>query len=186
MPPGLCEAPGGSLGGNVDCFQSEAELSIIGTGTLSSFSRTITVALDTEVHTGPRTPGSPVQTFPSTMHRLQGQLFGDPDFCVLDIQAGDQFGLPSPGGSTLTDNGNGTFSVDSFFDISYEITYQGCPGSQLEGFGGVASGSVRMETGVPAAAAAAPGIRGPWLVLFGLLLAGASLLAIMRRPATQR
>ena len=119
------------------------------------------------------------------MHRLQGQLFGDPDFCVLDIQAGDQFGLPSPGGSTLTDNGNGTFSVDSFFDVSYEITYQGCPGSQLEGFGGTSSGTLRMQSGLPAGSAA-PGIRGPWLILFALLLAGASLLAIMRRPAAQR
>jgi hypothetical protein len=185
LPGGVCEGPGGSLGGNVDCFQSEVELSIIGTGSLSGFSRTITVPLDTEVHTGPRTPGTPVQKFPSTMFRLAGQIFGDPDFCVLNIRAGDQFGLPSPGGSTLTDNGNGTFSVDSFFDVSYEIDYQGCPGSALEGFGGTAIGSLRMQSGIPAATAT-PGIRGPWLMLFALLLVGASLLAIMRRPAAQR
>ena len=58
LPPGTCEAPGGSLGGNVDCSDSTAELTISGTGALSSFSRTIFVPLGMEVHTGPRTAGA--------------------------------------------------------------------------------------------------------------------------------
>lgn len=188
LSPGQCEAPGGTLGGNVDCFSSDAEFSITGTGALAGFSRTITVGMDTEVHTGPRTPGDAVQSFPNTMFRMQGQIFGDPDFCVLNISAGDQIGLPSPGTTTLTDNGDGTFAVDSFFDIAYEITYQGCPGSALEGFGGVTNGTLRMQAGIPTAAppATVPGIQGPWLLFLGLLLAGAGFFAVTRRTAPQR
>jgi hypothetical protein len=77
--PGVtCETPGGSLGGNLDCSDSTAELTVTGTGALAGFSRTISVPLFMEVHTGPRTPGAPVQDFPTEMVALQGQLFGDP------------------------------------------------------------------------------------------------------------
>jgi hypothetical protein len=180
LPAGQCEAPGGALGGNVDCFQSEAFLQISGTGALGGFSRTITVPLDTEVHTGPRNPGDPVQSFPNDMFRLQGQIFGDPDFCVLNIRAGSQFGLPSPGHTILTDKGNGTFSVDSFFDVSYEIDYQGCPGSVLEGFGGTTQGTIRMETGDPQPTGVpALSLRG--LVATGGLLIVGGAFAIWRR-----
>jgi len=181
IPGGVCEAAGGSLGGNVDCFQSEAALTIEGTGVLAGFNRSITVQLDTEVHTGPRNPGDPVQAFDNRMFRLQGELFGDPDFCTLRVRAGDQNGLPGPGETVLTDNGDGSFAVDSFFDITYEIDYQGCPGSMLEGFGGTSSGTVRMETGNPQPASEeVPGVTGGWLWLLGALLAGSSAWTIRR------
>ncbi len=41
------------------------------------------------------------------MYRLQGELVGDPDFCTLNITAGTDYGLPSPGQTTLTDLGGG-------------------------------------------------------------------------------
>jgi len=183
LPGGVCEAPGGSLGGNVDCFQSEAELTISGTGSLAGFSRTITVQLDTEVHTGPRNPGDPVQSFPSKMFRLQGEIFGDPDFCTLRVRAGDQLGLPSPGHTVLTDTGAGRYNVDSFFDVSYEIDYVGCPGSQLEGFGGTSSGTLRMETGNPGTLGGIPALPALlWPVLaIALLGTGVAFAAIRRR-----
>ena len=37
--------------------------------------------------------------------RLQGELFGDPDFCTFRVTGGTDFGLPSPGHTTLTDLG---------------------------------------------------------------------------------
>jgi len=179
LPPGACEAPGGSLGGNVDCFVSEAQLDIVGTGTLAGFSRNISVQLDTEVHTGPRNPGDPIQAFPNRMFRLQGEIFGDPDFCTFRIRAGDQLGLPSPGHTILTDKGNGTFSVDSFFDITYQIDFVGCPGSFLEGFGGTTNGVIQMATGDPVIQQA-PGISGRGLWIFAAMLALSSIWAIRR------
>ena len=78
---------------------------------------------------------------------LSGDLFGDPDFCVLQIRAGTNEGLPSPGSSTLTRIGGigGEFQVDSFFDIEYTIAFVGCPGSALEGFDGITHETDRFE-----------------------------------------
>ncbi len=58
IPPGACETQGGSLGGNLDCFDSVAELQVTGTGALNGFNRNLFVPLNVEVHTGPRTPGN--------------------------------------------------------------------------------------------------------------------------------
>ncbi len=147
-PPGICEDTGGDLGGNVDCFESVLELNLTSTGTgLPGFARTMFLPVLSKVHTGPRTPGDPVQSFDTEMVALQGELFGDPDFCTFRVTGGRDFGLPSPGHTTLTELPSGDFAVDSFFDVFYSIEFQGCPGSLLEGFGGTTQGTVRMTTG---------------------------------------
>lgn len=143
-----CDEPGGTLGGEKECASSSLDMQIQGTGDLSGFNRTLTVPVDFETHTGPRTPGDTIQTFSTDMFRLQGQLpAGDPDFCQLSITAGTDFGLPSPGHTTLTQLPSGDWHVDSFFDIAYRIEFQGCPGSQLDGLSGSTTGTIRMSTG---------------------------------------
>jgi hypothetical protein len=122
------------------------------------------------------------------MFNLEGAIFGDPDFQQLTITAGSANGLPSPGETTLTQLPSGNFAVDSFFDITYRIDFVGAPGGQLDGLSGSTTGTLRMETGETTAPPPpqVPGIQGPGLMLFGLFLVGASLIAIMRRPAAQR
>ncbi|UCF32568.1 MAG: hypothetical protein JSV78_09560, partial [Phycisphaerales bacterium] len=146
LPPGECEGEGGSLGGNFDCFMSTLDLTVTGTGNLEGFNRHLAVPISCEVHTGPRNPGDPVQTFPNDMYRLQGELFGDPDFCTFRVTGGTDFGLPGPGETTLTELPNGDFAVDSFFDITYQIEVEGCPGSQLADLAGTTTATIRMET----------------------------------------
>lgn len=140
-----CGQPGGGLGGEREPFDSEIELQMHGTGDLSGFQRTLLLPLACETHTAPRTPGDPVQTFDTDMFQLQGALFGDPDFDFLQITAGSNFGLPSPGHTTLTDLGNGTFQVDSFFDVTYQIDFVGAPGGALDGLSGSTQAEVRMS-----------------------------------------
>jgi hypothetical protein len=116
-----------------------------GTGSLAGFNRHLAVSVALEAHSAPRTPGDPVQTFARDMYRLQGEVFGDPDFCELIVTAGTDYGLPGPGQTTLTKLPTGDYAVDSFFDISYEIEFEGCPASQLDGYTGTTPGTVTIQ-----------------------------------------
>jgi len=136
----------GALGGEEELFDADLTLSLTGTGTLAGFSRSINLPASCVVHTAPRTPGDPVQTFPTDMFELRGGIFGDPDFDQLEIIAGDGFFLPSPGQTTLTQLPNGDFQVDSFFDITYQIDFIGAPGGALEGLSGTTQGTVRIAS----------------------------------------
>ena len=147
IPPGQTEVPGGTLGGNVHCFRATLDLTVSGTGDLTGFNRHLAVPLEVEIHTGPRNPGDPVQAFQAAVFALQGELFGDPDFCTFRIIAGNDNGLPSPGHTTLTQLQSGDFAVDSFFDVTYQIEFEGCPGSVIDRFAGVTQATIRMETG---------------------------------------
>jgi hypothetical protein len=147
----VTHTPGGPLGGETEEFGSQLKLHMKGTGLLASFSRDITLDAQCRSHTGPRVLGDPVQAFPAEMARILGQLPpGDPDFDVLRITAGSDFGLPSPGQTVLTlGPGGGRWNVDSFFDITYRIDFVGAPGGPLGGMSGSTTGTIRMQNGEP-------------------------------------
>jgi hypothetical protein len=148
LSAGVCEGSGGSLGGSGHCFEAALELEVSGTGGLTGFSRHLAVPINAEIHTGPRIPGDPIQAFSANMYRLRGELFGDPDFCTFRVTGGTDYGLPSPGQTILTKRPEGDFTVDSFFDITYQIEFEGCPGSQLEGYAGTTTATVRWQQGL--------------------------------------
>ena len=147
----ITRTPGGPLGGETEDFSSNLVLRMTGTGSLSSYSRTVMVPTQCESNTAPHSPGAVVQSFDTDMFRIQGQLPpGDPDFDLLRVTAGSGFGLPSPGHTTLTLKSDGNWNVDSFFDITYRIDFIGHPGGPLGGMSGSTTGTIRMGTGVTA------------------------------------
>lgn len=139
-----------SDGSETQGFKATLQLDMTGSGSgLVGFRRLINIPVDVVVHTGPRNPGDAVQSFPTEMLSLRGELLpGDPDFATLRIIAGSDFGLPSPGHTTLSRQGppGSDFAVDSFFDITYKIEFVGAPGSVLEGLEGTTQGRVRVTT----------------------------------------
>jgi hypothetical protein len=146
-----CDEPGGSLGGEKECVESVLDMQLTGTGALAGYNRTVSVPMGFETHTAPRTPGNPVQSFDTDMFRLFGQITnpgsGDPDFDLLRIVAGTDFGLPSPGHTQLTLLPGGIFAVDSYFDITYRIDFVGRLGGPLSGMSGSTTATIRMSTG---------------------------------------
>lgn len=129
--------------GEIEEFSSDVILTITGTGALAGFSRTLTVPANVETETGPRNLGASVQTFWNRMNRLQGSITGDADFGSLQIVAGNDFGLNSPGSTTLTRLTNGSYRVNSYFDVAYRISFVG--EGRLKGYGGTTEGTVRMS-----------------------------------------
>lgn len=140
-----CAEPGGTLGGEREVFDSTLELEIEGTFSLADFKRHISLPVTVETHSAPHMPGAPVQRFDTDLFHLEGTLVGDPDFDQLTLTAGTDNSLPSPGHTTLTDLGDGSFLVDSFFDITYRIDYVGAPGGALDGLSGTTEGTIRLE-----------------------------------------
>jgi len=144
-------APGGSLGGQTEHFNSNLFLNMNGTGSLGGFHRTLSMQAQCQTDLAPRTPGQNIQSFDTDMFGLQGQLPpGDPDFDLLRITAGNGFGLPSPGHTTLTRNPpSGGWNVDSFFDITYRIDFIGNPTGSIGPRSGSTTGTIRMASGQP-------------------------------------
>ena len=165
-PSNTVEQPGGGLGGRQgvgigSVFQWTAQ----GTGALSGFNRAINLALNQsvasfpsppgagfEVHAAPHTPFAPVQAFNTDMFRMFGQITGDPDFDLLRLVAGTDFGLPSPGVTVLTQSGP-SWDVLSFFDVTYRIDFVGKPGGALSGMSGSTTNVVRIIIPEPASVA---------------------------------
>ncbi len=147
---GIVTAPGGALGGETETYQASLDMPMVGHGTLAGFNRNIVMPLsNVQSQSAPRVPGTTPQSFATDMAQLQGQIVGDPDFDLLRITAGTNFGLPSPGHTTLTRLGppGSNWNVDSFFDITYRIDFVGHPGGPLSGRSGSTTGTARFIVG---------------------------------------
>lgn len=138
---------GGPLGGEVITCTADMRLQMTGTGALTGYSRDIMFPVSLVMNLAPRIPGEKIQSFPCELQQLSGTLMGDPDFDLLELSAGNEFGLPSPGHTTLTQLPDGRWNVDSFFAITYRIEFTGAPGSPLSGYSGVTTGTVRAHQG---------------------------------------
>lgn len=143
-------SPGGTLGGTVHPFGGRLVLQLQGTGIFAAYNRTIGMPLLLgEAHAGPHPLGTLEQAFPATLFQLYTQLTGDPDFALLRLTAGDGFGLPAPGETTISPLPNGNWSVDSFFDLTYRVDFVGQPGGPFAGFSGSTVTRARIQEGRP-------------------------------------
>ena len=153
-----CDFAGGVLGGEVQTRDGVFIMEMEGTGLLAGFARTIYLPINIIAENGPRVPGDAVQDFDNEMVQLQGAIMGDPDFDILIIRAGRNFGLPSPGHTTLTRQGapGSEFEVESFFDLFYEIEFTGALGSDLDGLSGTTQDTVTIYNSVQGASVPEP------------------------------
>lgn len=147
----VVETPGGALGGTSSAYDGLCTMQMTGTGALLGFNRTITIPLNSGggfniLAWAPRTAFAPVQTANAQVYRLFGQVAnsGDPDFDLLRVVAGNDFGLPSPGQIQLVSTGGG-WAVSGYFDLTHRIDFVGAPGGALAGRSGSTTGQRRFE-----------------------------------------
>jgi hypothetical protein len=136
-------------GGEIENFQSALLLHLTGTGmaagynAFKSMQTTDQTQISADLHPNPN-----IRSYDTQMLGIQGQLPpGDPDFDLLRITAGNAFGLPSPGHTTLHQLPGGNWNVDSFFDITYRIDFVGRAGGPFGGMSGSTTGTIRMQLG---------------------------------------
>lgn len=135
--------------GTTEEFSGNLYLALQGSGSLVAFSRNITINLPpagpNKTQSDPRTPFTLIQSFPNDMLRLSGQVFGDPDFDLLRVTGGTDFGMPSPGYTTLYQSGS-SWIVDSFFDVFHRVDFVGSPTGALAGRSGSTTRIRRFAT----------------------------------------
>jgi hypothetical protein len=121
---------------------------ITGTGALSFLDCTLTMpGVAVVVESDPTQVGQDVQEFDANMRSMSGQLIDETDcnvFADLQLLAGTDHELPSPGHTRLVRRPDGTFDVDSHFDVRNTITFIGK--NALAGFGGSTTTTVHMGT----------------------------------------
>jgi hypothetical protein len=167
-PTVSAEQPGGTLGGTKSAGGGPLmQWTMQGTGAFAAYNRVLIMpdqaspgvasfadpafsvtGSSYEVHAAPRTAFAPVQSYNTDLTRMQSQITGDPDFDLLRLTAGTDFGLPSPGHTTLTQVGP-NWNVESFFDITYRIDFVGHPGGPFGGLSGSSTGMSRFQIGMP-------------------------------------
>jgi hypothetical protein len=144
-PTSSSEVAGGGLGGTQATGNGMSlAMSLSGTGSLAGYTRSLLIPLTIIEDAAPRTAGAPVQSFATDTSQWQGQITADVDFDLLRITAGSAFGLPSPGNTTLTQNGS-AWNVDSFFDITYRIDFVGHAGGPFSGESGSTTATARIS-----------------------------------------
>ena len=141
------EGPGGILGGTQSTFDGVMVMQMTGQGTLAGFLRTIPMQVSCIVDWAPRVSGDPYQGFSATIVALSGDVLFDPDFDSIELVSGAVFTLDSPGWTSLTRLGpaGSPFQVESFFDVDYEISFVGAPGSVLDGLSGTTRDQALMR-----------------------------------------
>lgn len=139
---------GGSLSGDTVTYNSQLLINVEGFGTFAGYSRFLSLtALASIVDLAPRPGGAALQGFETALQHLNVELTGDPDFDLLRITAGGNNALPSPGFTTARLLPSGSYAVDSFFDVTYEIVFVGAAGGPLAGRSGITTDTVRVQLG---------------------------------------
>jgi hypothetical protein len=139
------------LGGEIETFQSAFLMHLQGTGAFAGYNSFKSMQMTDQVQVSADTHANPgIRSHASNYLGIQGQLPpGDPDFDLLRITAGNSFGMPSPGHTTLHQLPGGNWNVDSFFDITYRIDFVGRAGGPFGGMSGSTTGTIRMQIGEP-------------------------------------
>ena len=142
---GVSEVPGGMFGGTTSTWQGQFLMNMTGTGAMLGFNRSIILPVSTgTMDFAPRMMAAPLQTGAARLMQMQAQILSDPDFDLLRVTAGDNFGLPAPGSYQIASTFGG-WGVSGYFDMWHRIDFVGAPTGALAGRSGSTTREKRFE-----------------------------------------
>jgi hypothetical protein len=132
---------GGNLGGTREHGSSVLHVRVLCPDEVAAFD----VPTDFVVDTAPHPEELGPMSFDTDMYSIEGKATDTPLFESFHLVGGTANGSKSPGHTTLIPTKDGSYAVDSTFDIGYHIDFVGAKGGPLEGASGSADSSVLMK-----------------------------------------
>jgi len=142
----VTQTNGGALGGHAQSFSGKIDVQLTGVGAYAGYSRLITLPISGQSVSAPRGGSATPQSFEGDVVSIFGQILGDSDFSLFRFTAGSSFGMPSPGHTVFTRQGN-LWSADSYFDLTYQIEFNGAAGGPFAGIHSVTTSANRFQAG---------------------------------------
>ena len=142
----VTQTNGGALGGHAQSFSGKIDVQLTGVGAHAGYSRLITLPISGQSASAPRGGSATPQSFESDVVSIFGQILGDSDFSLFRFTAGSSFGMPSPGHTVFTREGS-LWSADSYFDLTYQIEFNGAAGGPFAGIHSVTTSANRFQAG---------------------------------------
>lgn len=141
------QEPGGSLGGDVETFDSDVAVTVTKADGSVAAEEGLTVHIPVRsiTHTSKQDPGAKRQTLQTAMWNLEGRIENQGGWKYFAVIAGEENGLPSPGETTLTRLEDGNVAVESFFKIRYRVEYLGAEDGPYAGLQGSGEGETMMR-----------------------------------------
>ena len=132
---------GGTLGGTLERGSSTLRVRVLCPEEVAVFE----IPANFEVHSGPHPEEIQEMSFETDMHAIEGRGTDVGGFSSLHLVGGTSNGYKSPGHTSLIPAGDGTFAIDSTFNIGYRIEFVGAKGGPLEGSEGVIESTILMK-----------------------------------------
>jgi len=97
------------------------------------------------VDTAPHPEELQAMSFDTDMNAIEGTATDSTVFSSFHLVGGTSAGYPSPGHTSLIPAEDGSFAVDSTFNIGYRIEFVGARGGPLDGAEGTMESSILMK-----------------------------------------
>ena len=144
----VTQTSGGALNGNAQSFSGKIDVQLTGVGANAGYSRLLTIPISGQSASAPRGGAATPQSFESDIVSVFGQILNDSDFSLFRVTAGSSFGMPSPGHTVFIRHENGSsWYSDSYFDLTYQIEFNGAAGGPFAGVHSVTTSANRFQAG---------------------------------------
>ncbi|HEY4587681.1 MAG TPA: hypothetical protein VII86_00555 [Thermoanaerobaculia bacterium] len=132
---------GGNLGGTREHGSSVLHVRVLCPEEIAAFD----VPADFVVDTAPHPEELGPMSFDTDMYSIEGTVTDTPLFASFHLTGGTANGFKSPGHTSLIPESDGSYAIDSTFNVGYHLDFVGAKGGPLEGASGTADASVLMK-----------------------------------------